>query len=622
MKKDLNLEDILTDRVVEEDFLEVPLARQIFKVLFYLVLILVVMITAQFINLGIIQHNFFQNRSFNNMADIKVQPAPRGLIFDRFGNPLVSNEPSFNVFLVPHELPGDFEGRRLAIKEIVKILNIDEAAINNKLERKDWSLSDKLFLTNDLSQDQLVVISSNKIPGLHIEESFKRVHTKPFVFSHLIGYTGLFDDEDIRKNSNLTIADVIGRSGLENYYDNYLRGENGQEISYHDAQGHIKEKKQVKLPKAGRGLKTFIDAEFQDFFYKSLKKALDTLGRDVGVGLAFNPQNGEVLALVGIPGFDASKIYQFLDNPNRPLFNRAVSGLYNPGSTIKPLVAVGALVDNIIDPKKQIFSAGFIEIPNPYNPEKPSRFLDWKPHGLVDIRSALAKSSNVYFYEIGGGFKDQKGLGILGLKDWWQKFGLNKKTGIDLPGEEIGFLPDPEWKIASTKEPWRIGDTYNVSIGQGDLLITPVELLNYISAIANGGKLYQPRIVQSILGTDNKESELWNKPIILSDLSELIAGKVNEVQRGMRDAVFETYGTAHLLNDLPVAVAAKTGTAQIQNNKKTNAFFVGYAPYENPEIAILILIENSREGSLNTVPVARDVFMWYYDHRLKSKLKQ
>ncbi|MDI6820670.1 MAG: penicillin-binding transpeptidase domain-containing protein [Patescibacteria group bacterium] len=619
MKKGLDLEDILTDQVIEEDFLEVPLVDKVFRVLFYLFLILVAVILIQFGNLGIGQHKFFQKRAFSNMTYIKVQPAPRGVIFDRFGNSLVSNEPAFNVFLVPRELPNDFEGRRAAIKEITEILEIDEAIINTKLAQKDWSLSDKLFLTDDLTQDQLVFLSSKKTPGLSIEESFKRFHAKPFVFSHLIGYTGLVNDEDISKNSNLTIADVVGRSGLESYYDNYLRGENGEEISFRDAKGRVKEERQARLSKEGRGLETFIDAELQEYFYKSFKETLNSLGRDIGVGLAFNPQNGEVLALIGIPSFDSLKIYQFLNNPNKPLFNRAVNGLYNPGSTIKPLVAAGALVDGIIDPKKQIFSAGFIEIPNPYNPDQPSRFLDWKPHGWVDVRSALAKSSNVYFYEIGGGFKDQKGLGISGLKDWWQKFGLNKKTGIDLPGEETGFLPDPEWKKTLTKEPWRIGDTYNVSIGQGDLLITPIELLNYISAIANGGKLYQLRIVRSILDADNKESELWNKPVVLSDLSGILVDKLGEVQRGMRDAVFEAYGTAHLLNDLPVAVAAKTGTTQIQNNEKTNAFFVGYAPYENPEIAILVLIENSREGSLNTVPVARDVFMWYYNNRLKFK---
>ena len=257
-------------------------------------------------------------------------------------------------------------------------------------------------------------------------------------------------------------------------------------------------------------------------------------------------------------------------------------------------------------------------MPNLYNPEKPNRFLDWKAHGWVDLYSAIAKSSNVYFYEIGGGFKDQKGLGISKLKDWWQKFGLNEKTGIDLQAEESGFLPDPEWKENATKKPWLLGDTYNVTIGQGDLLVTPIQILNYISAIANGGKIYKPRVTQLVLNDDNQVL-LRNEPSVLKDLTAEVGYYLSDIRRGMRDAVRESYGTAHYLAGLPLEIAAKTGSAQVENNKKLNAFFVGYAPYENPQIAILILVEDAKEGSLNTVPVARDIFMWYYQNRIKAQ---
>ena len=307
---------------------------------------------------------------------------------------------------------------------------------------------------------------------------------------------------------------------------------------------------------------------------------------------------------------------RILNSSNHPLFNRSVSGAYNPGSTIKPLVALAALSEGVIDAKKQIFSAGFIEIPNPYFPDKPSRFLDWKPHGWVDLHSALARSSNVYFYEIGGGFNDTKGLGIDKLKEWWGKFGLGQKTNIDLPSEDNGFLPDPEIKERKTRDIWRIGDTYNVSIGQGDLLVTPIQLINFIAAIANGGKLYQPYVVKNIIGPNNEIAK-ENNQLILSDYSSL-SDYIAEVQKGMNDTVDKSYGTAHLLSDLPVTVAAKTGSAQILNNTQTNAFFVGYAPAVNPQIAILVLIENAREGSLNAVPVAKDVLNWYHWNRLAT----
>ncbi len=296
------------------------------------------------------------------------------------------------------------------------------------------------------------------------------------------------------------------------------------------------------------------------------------------------------------------------------MFDRAVSGLYSPGSTIKPLVAVGALTEGTLDPLHQIYSPGYLDVPNPYDPAHPSRFLDWQPQGWVDLFSALARSSDVYFYQVGGGFGDQQGLGITRLKQWWEKFGLNIKTGIDLPNENSGFLPDPQWKEKVKGQPWRLGDTFNVSIGQGDLTITPIELLNYVSAIANGGKLYVPRIMKDIKDPQGNVV-LESTSTVTRDLSSEIGKALPLVQQGMRDAVTKPYGTAYMLHDLPIEVAAKTGSAQVENNAKTNALFVGYAPYNDPQVAIVILVEDAKEGSLNVVPVARDFFLWYYQNR-------
>ena len=268
----------------------------------------------------------------------------------------------------------------------------------------------------------------------------------------------------------------------------------------------------------------------------------------------------------------------------------------------------------MIGPEKQIFSAGFIDIPNPYFPDQPSRFLDWKAHGWVDLRSALARSSNIYFYAVGGGLGDVRGLGIGKLNEYWRKFGFGVKTGIDLDAENIGFLPNPEEKEARKKDIWRIGDTYNVSIGQGDLLVTPIQLINQIAGIANDGIMYQPHLMEKIAMPDGRIAE-ENQPKIINDFSGM-HDLIVEVRKGMADAVAKPYGTAQLLSNLPFSVGAKTGSAQIANNTRTNAFFAGYAPAENPEIAILVLIENAREGSLNAVPVGKDVLEWYYYNRL------
>ncbi len=614
----VHIEDILTDKTAEHDLLEVPIVPRVFYALLGLCMLIVLAVLFQFFSIGAAKHDAYASRALDNVSDTKVKRAPRGIITDRFGEPLVKNIPSFNVFLVPKHLPQDSDSREEAIVRIASILGMEKSDLIARIKERDWNLSEKLFLTSEVTQTQLVELTSSEKLGIRIEEGFKRAQTVPFAFSHLVGYTGLVTKDDLAEDSALTMDDEIGRAGLEAYYDSYVRGENGKDVIFRNAKGQVQSERLLKEPEAGKNIRTYIDAEFQEYLHARMKQGLAELGRDVGIGIAMNPSNGEVLALVNIPGFENGKIGEAIVDPRRPLFNRAVSGVYNPGSTIKPLVAVGALAEGLVTPTQQFYSGGYIELPNPYSPDKPSRFVDWKAHGWIDLYSALARSSNVYFYEVGGGFEEQKGLGIAGLNRWWDLFGLDEKTEIDMPGEKTGFLPTPEWKEKKTGQPWRIGDTYNVSIGQGDFSVTPIELLNYISAIANGGVLYRPRVVEFIADESGKEA-FRSFPSARADISKNIGGVLPHIQQGMRDAVQKSYGTANLLASLPVQVAAKTGTAQIENNAKTNAFFVGYAPYKDPKIVILILVENAREGSHNTIPIAKDAILWYYDHRLKAK---
>ncbi|MEK7195858.1 MAG: penicillin-binding transpeptidase domain-containing protein, partial [Patescibacteria group bacterium] len=241
----------------------------------------------------------------------------------------------------------------------------------------------------------------------------------------------------------------------------------------------------------------------------------------------------------------------------------------------------------------------------PYFPDKPSRFLDWRAHGWVDLYSAIARSSDVYFYETIGGFEGLKGLGIDKLNDYWRKFGLDKITGIDLHSESYGFLPNSAEKEIRSGTPWRVGDTYNISIGQGDISLSPLQLMNGIAAIANDGPVYVPHLKQG----NSKQ---------LLDLSDL-APQFTEVRKGMEDAVSKSYGTANALSTLPIKVAAKTGSSQVENNTKTNALFIGYSPAQNPQIEILILVEDAKEGSLNAIPIAKDVMWWYYENRIRNK---
>jgi len=628
-KKDLFLEEAILDDLAENlEILESPLSQKAFKMVAIFFAVIMAVVLGRMFFLGVWKNDFYSQRAAANAGTIKIVRAQRGIIFDRNGKSLVENAPSFRVNLNLIEFFKDAGARNKITDDLEKILNLPAGQIEGLLKDVNLEKQNSLMVARQLSIDQIIGIKNLNSPAIEIEDDFKREYSAVGAFSHVLGYTGLADKNDLSGDSSLSSNDVIGKNGIEAYYNDYLQGKNEEIINYRNAKGEIIDGKILKEQISGDRVYLNIDADLQNYFYSQLKQTLVNLGSPAGVGIAMNPQNGEVLTLVNLPSFDNNKITSSdLINPLKPLFNRAISGVYSPGSTIKPLVAYAALKENIISPDRQIFSRGYIDVPNPYFPDKPSRFLDWKAHGWVDMYSALARSSNVYFYALGGGFPDSelslidgsikiKGLGIARLKEYWQKFGLGKETGIDLPFENEGFLPDAQEKEDSAGQPWRIGDTYNVAIGQGDLIITPIQLVSYISAIANGGKIYQPMVMEKIV-SENGGVVKENQPKVSYDYSSDI-DIIKEIQKGMRDAVQKSYGTAYMLNDLPMAVSAKTGSAQIGNNKKINAFFVGYAPSDNPQIAILVLVEDASEGSLNTVPVAKNIMNWYYNNRISK----
>ncbi len=614
-KEDLNLSDVLTDEYAEEEFLEIPLGDRAFKYFFLIVLLIFAGVMARTFYIGLFRYGFYIDKAMSNISNLSVEVAPRGIINDRFDDPLTENVPSFNVFISPSELPKETSSKNEVLSETSRILGLDPASVSAELEGKNFGPTDKIALASDIDHNELIELASKSLPGINIIPSFKMIDTTPFAFSHLIGYSSLATAADIKSDPNLTPEDSVGRTGLEGYYDSYLRGADGKKVFLTNAAGKIEGESVTKDPVEGDTLNTFIDSGLQNYFYNRLSEDLKTLGRSVALGIAMDPQNGEILALFSIPSYDPNQIGNYLNAPYQPLFDRAISGLYSPGSTIKPLDAVGALASGILDPNHEIFSPGYIYVPNPYDPSHPNKFLDWQYQGWVDLYSAIAKSSDVYFYAVGGGYGDQQGLGITRLNEWWQNFLLNKPTGIDLVGEASGFLPTPDWKEKTQHSVWRLGDTYNVSIGQGYLLVTPIELLNVVSTLANGGVIYKPRVVNDIVDA-NGNVVYQNKKEVLSDLSGKIGQYLPIIKKAMTDTVAKPYGTAYSLHDLPMTVAGKTGSAQTNNNTRTNALFVAFAPVDNPQIALLVLVENAKEGSSNAVPVAKDVLSWYYENRM------
>lgn len=595
--------------------IETPINSRVFNIILISTIILVSIITLRLFFLGIVNADIYKDRALSNINRETHVNAPRGIITDRYDKPLVANKRVFSVFLNTTELARHEELNEV-INSVSEILSLDKSELDEYLNHTARTGLGSIKIAEDVDRDTVIAIRDLGLNSLTVEEDYKREYLSE-ALSHIVGYVGAPTKEDVEENRDIKLIDSVGKSGLEAYYDDILRGINGKKVYVRDATLETKEINYVRKPQIGGSLKTTIDVEFQEFFYSTLKKYMNLKGQTSGVGIAINPQNGEILSLISMPSFESDSITKYLSDNNQPLFNRAVSGIYNPGSTIKPIHAVAALKEGVIEKGTNIFSRGYIELPNRYNPDNPSRFVDWKPQGWVDVYSALARSSNVYFYAVGGGLppneKDivdgeyfSNGLGVKGLIKYWKRFGLENKTGIDLPGEGIGLLPNPTEKEKRTGIPWLVGDTYNVSIGQGDLLITPLQLINTISAIATGGEASRLHINSAI------PSE---KIIDISDLKD----ELRETQKGMEDAIYKPYGTAYSLSTLPFRIAGKTGSAQIQNNTKTNALFVGYGPIseeEKPSIAILILVENAKEGSLNTLPIANDVFEWYYNNRL------
>ncbi|MFH1610932.1 MAG: penicillin-binding transpeptidase domain-containing protein, partial [Patescibacteria group bacterium] len=323
----------------------------------------------------------------------------------------------------------------------------------------------------------------------------------------------------------------------------------------------------------------------------------------------------EILAMVSCPTYDnnyftntlknSEEITQLITNEKQPLFNRAIQGEYPPGSIFKLVVGAAGLEEGIINRNTRFLSVGGISIGQWF-------FPDWKGggHGSTDITKAIAESVNTFFYYTGGGYQDEfGGLGLNRITDYAERFGYGKEQNIDLPGEAKGFLPDQIWKQEVTGRPWYIGDTYHLSIGQGDIIVTPLQIASVTSYFANNGVLYKPHLVKERIDYRNTKYEV--KPEIIK--KDIIGqNHTDSIRQGLRDAVI--YGSAVYLSDLPVVVAGKTGTAQVGGDKEAHAWFTGFAPYDNPNIVITVLVENGEEGSRIAVPVAKEVLRWYFSN--------
>jgi len=542
-----------------EGRLEKPIGKKAIFGIAFVFFVLEVIFFTKVIDLQVIRGDELLHRSENNRLDNTPIFAMRGTIYDRNGEKLAWN-------------------------------SFDEKVVAN--------------LSESSTGTEVVSLGGN---ATTTEDLFRRSYTSLPGLGHVLGYVS-YPKRDSK--GFYYQESFIGKDGVEEKYNDLLSGKNGLQIVETDALGNTTEGSIIEKAQNGIGITLGIDAKVEAELNTYIKSLAEEKGFIGGSGAIMDVQTGELLALTSYPEYKSSvlsegkdeKTIQSYQTDKRSVFlDRAVSGVYAPGSVVKPIMAIGALNEGVITPEKQILSTGSISIPNPYYPDLPSVFMDWKAHGWVDMRQALAVSSDVYFYEIGGGFEGQKGIGIANIEKYARMFGLGSPTGVDLFDEKSGTIPDPEWKAeVFNGEPWRLGDTYNTVIGQYGFQVTPLQMIRATAALANDGILVTPHLLK-----DPVEDFPTTKISIPSSYFQI-------VREGMRDGVL--YGTDAGLNVDFVKVAAKTGTAEVGAAKKyINSWVVGFFPYDKPRYAFAVVMEKGPyHNTIGGVYVMRQMLDWMH----------
>lgn len=591
------------------------------KFIRYVVAVILLVIGARLIFLQFLMGGYYRNLAEGNR--IRLQPiyAERGIIYDRSGRELVENVPSFALAIVPQDLPKNMFDRGLLVRRLAASSGVDENYIWQILQKYGNYSYESLIIKENLDYNTALnlYIQNSDLPGVLIEKGTKRHYllgegtaSSTLSLSHVLGYLGKIADDELPNLSQAgyLVTDNIGKIGLEKTYEQYLRGVYGRKKIEVNALGREQNVLAEEAPLPGKNLYLTIDADAQRKLEGLINDYAKKTGKKRIAAVALDPRDGGVMALVSWPSFndndfsggiDQTKYQAYLDDADRPLFNRAIAGAYPSGSTVKPVIAAAALQENIITKTTTVLSTGGIVVGDRI-------FRDWLAggHGVTNVTKALAWSVNTFFYYVGGGYKNFVGLGLDKLTKYFKEFNLYKKTGIDLPGEVAGFIPTKEWKESTKGERWYIGDTYNLSIGQGDLLVTPLQVAVWTEAMANGGQVISPHVVDKIVDPITKESSVYTPNISTTSVS---AANLEIVRGGMRECVVS--GSCGLLRTLPFASAGKTGTAQWSSKNPTHAWFTAFAPYNNPQMTISVLVEEGGEGSRAAMPIARDFLAWW-----------
>lgn len=580
----------------------------ILAVMFFLVLLgsklFLLQVQEGFINLSLAEGNRIRSLPL---------AAPRGLILDKNGQVLASNEFTYEL-VVQASQPEDIDKES---EDIFQKIGFSKEEVKDKIKDRR-NLSGFVVLRENIPHEEALILKS-KIPvygRFEVIPVFVRKYAHESL-AHLVGYVGRFNEKDQEKYPEYVVNKFIGRVGLERVYDKYLQGLPGSRNIEVDASGKLIRVMSTKEPLSGNTLHTTIDLELQKIIYDKFKSKNPD---KKGAVIALDPRDGTIRAMVSFPSYDPTVLSRgiseddykkLIEDKNNPLLNRAVSGVYPSGSTIKPFIATAALEAGVVDENTAFETPPFIEVGE-------WKFPDWKDHGYTDIKTAIAESNNIFFYAIGGGWGPVKNpLGPSGIEKGLSQFGFGAETGVDLQSEQKGFIPTPQWKEQTTGESWYIGNTYHLSIGQGDLLVTPMQIANATAAIANNGVLYSPRSVREIAGSNDEVILRLDPENYINDKDIFSEDNLRIVKEGMRKTV--TSGSAHAVfgDNFIVSVSGKTGTAQFGHEDKTHAWFTCFAPHDEPELVLTVIVEDGGEGYESAAPVAKDVLEYYFSNTTK-----
>jgi len=604
--------DVRTDSRMRH-FLGITIPGRRFALAGMILTLSFVLLSGRAFFLQVVNGGHYASLAESNRVRTYTLVPPRGIIYDRFGTILVQNAPSFAFTMTYADLPTDAAIRSSDLDRAATVAGIPRTELDLLLPVAKQDPLDPFVVRRGIPYESAMrlAIAEPLLPGFRLSETAVRSYSLAApTLSHVLGYTGNISEEEYADfaAAGYRRTDEIGKTGIERSEEEVLRGTTGSLLVEVDSHGHELSVDGRTEPVAGKNLTLTIDLDLQAFAEARLSVMLSKLGLRKASIIAIDPRDGSIRAMVSEPTFDSNAFSSGIDqeayaaliaDPAMPLFNRSISGEYPPGSTFKPYVSYTALADGVIDAKTSFLSTGGIRVGEWF-------FPDWKAggHGITDVRKAIAESVNTFFYIVGGGLDDFTGLGVERIADGARKFGFGSPTNVRLPGEADGFLPSKEWKQEAKGERWYVGDTYHLAIGQGDMLATPLQIAAANATIANGGTRFVPGLVEKV-GDELVE------PIQASDSLE--SSSIQIVREGMRQAV--TKGSARSLSTLSQTVAGKTGTAQAPGDVPTHAWFEGFGPYEDPTLSVVVLIENGGEGSSVAVPIAKDIFEWWFANR-------